>query len=396
MTWLSSIATPGRIGSHERSRADPGPGAGRSRRDGARWAAPPRRAPGGSARSRARRARCARAISSCTSSTVSNPNSVPSRANSVAMRQSAIVVPSGVMTRARRLTRPSRLVALPSFSPHTDVGRNTSARSAASTLNAPTAITKNRAASSASSARVDREVSDDGRRRAALGCRSCPPSRSTPAQARAPARPQAAVKCSRPPSTTTTPGRKPGVSPRSIAPCTLPRRNAERNFTPGIAAKARRRLHHRVRATSASDGRPSTTTIGRRRDRRARQPHFSTAVTGRGAVAVRTHANCVAIAGIAGRVAQHRGDVTGETRWRAGDLDHRHTEARRQPDGCANAGPGASSMRSGPSNTMPRARSRSAMVPPGARARPRRAGRRPVGRRRCRCRARPRRGVPNA
>ena len=43
------------------------------------------------------------------------------------MRQSAIVVPSGVMSRARRITRPSRLVVLPAFSPHTDVGRNTSA-----------------------------------------------------------------------------------------------------------------------------------------------------------------------------------------------------------------------------------------------------------------------------
>ena len=41
----------------------------------------------------------------------------------LSFRQSGIVVPSGVTSRASRTTRPSRLVALPCFSPHTDAGR---------------------------------------------------------------------------------------------------------------------------------------------------------------------------------------------------------------------------------------------------------------------------------
>ncbi len=54
----------------------------------------------------------------------------------------SMVVPSGVISCASRCTRPSRLVLLPDFSPHTVVGRNTSAFAAASAQNAPTATRK--------------------------------------------------------------------------------------------------------------------------------------------------------------------------------------------------------------------------------------------------------------
>ena len=156
----SSAATPGGIGSHVRPVVTPSTcvktiSSGKS-------------AIGSTAPSRARRTRSAstpacagatRAISSWTSSTVSRPKSAPKRAaSSWAMRQSSIVVPSGVMRRAWRITRPSRLVVVPLFSPHTEVGRNTSARAAASSVNAPTATTNFTASSTGAHADAVGEV----------------------------------------------------------------------------------------------------------------------------------------------------------------------------------------------------------------------------------------------
>jgi len=49
------------------------------------------------------------------------------------------------------------------------------------------------------------------------------------------AAPPGGLNLSRPASSDTRPGKKPGTRPESIAPCTLPRRNAERNNTSGTS-----------------------------------------------------------------------------------------------------------------------------------------------------------------
>src|SRR5438309_431894 len=71
--------------------------------------------------------------------------------------------------------------------------------------------------------------------------------------------PHAPLNDSRPLSSDTRPGSTPGAIPMSRAPCTLPRRSAERNRTPGRPASllAADAIDD---ADSESDGRPSTTT----------------------------------------------------------------------------------------------------------------------------------------
>ena len=104
--------------------------------------------------------------------------------------------------------------------------------------------------------------------------RSCPRPRprGSPAR-RVPSRPgscppHASANHSRPASSVTRPGRKPGTSPASIAPCTLPRRSAERKRTSGTSRSAAA-ARIATAADSASDGRPSTTTTGPGRSPRA-------------------------------------------------------------------------------------------------------------------------------
>ncbi len=172
-------------------------------------------------------------------------------------------VPSGVIRRATRCTRPSRLVVLPAFSPHTEVRAGTRRRAPRRRcVNAPTATTNGTASSPARmrmrsgkssfglGAEQDQRA-DAARRPRRRGCRR----RRAPA--RAGTAPHASVKWSRPASSVTRPGRKPGVRPRSSAPRTLPRRSAERNLTFGQRGERGGGLHDRRRptrpATAATD-----------------------------------------------------------------------------------------------------------------------------------------------
>ena len=141
----SSAATPGLIGSHERRSVRPSTcwntiSSGCSAIGSTDAVA---RAAHAASASTPANAGATRAISSCTSSTVSKSKSAPKRsASSAAMRQSSIAVPSGVTLRAdalhpalevRDAARPSR---------PTPVRAGTRRRApAASARNAPTAIT---------------------------------------------------------------------------------------------------------------------------------------------------------------------------------------------------------------------------------------------------------------
>ena len=134
------------------------------------------------------------------------------------MRQSGIAVPSGDTLRATRWTRPSMLVTVPSCSPHVVTGRNTSARRELSVRNVSTAIT-NRAPVIAGggerpvgtvAVRVGAEQhqrADARRRPRPAGCRA----RRVPA--RSGTAPHASSNQSRPSSSVTRPGRKPGREP---------------------------------------------------------------------------------------------------------------------------------------------------------------------------------------
>ena len=242
------------------------------------------RASGSTTPSRARRsntestpasAGATRASSSVTSSTVAKSKSAPSRsASSTAMRQSSIAVPSGATLRPTRCTRPSRFVTLPVFSPQSVQGNATSARLEVPVRNAPTAIIffapamprRARSASGKSATGSEPKIMSTSILPAAAASRM--PCASSPF-ARGTRSPHADSNHSRPASSETRPGRKPGTRPESIAPCTLPRRSAERKRTSGTSRSAPRGAHRdgrrfRERARGRARRRPG------RGDRRAR------------------------------------------------------------------------------------------------------------------------------
>ena len=122
---VSSVAMPGGIGSHDARSVTPSAPWSRSRRGARRSGAPRRRGRGAAASaSTPANAGATRAISSCTSSTRLEVE-VDAEARARARRRSASrpsTCRRGVTSRATRCTRPSRLVVLPAFSPHTVVG----------------------------------------------------------------------------------------------------------------------------------------------------------------------------------------------------------------------------------------------------------------------------------
>ena len=307
----------------------------RSRRGSRRSGAPRRRAPGARGRRRRRRTTGAtRAISSCTSSTVSNPKSTSKRAaSSCAMRQSSIVVPSGVMRRARRSTRPSRLVVLPPFSPHTEVGRNTSARAEASAVNAPTAIT-NGAASRPARMRMRSGKSCSGSAPSSTSARMLPAA----AASRMPAASRPTLAGDGAPLTGVVVAagveRDPtGEEARGepelerAAHVAAPQRGEElhvrerRQRGRGLHDR-RRRLGERL-ATDDHDE-VAVATVERADRLLDRAAARRGAVAGERAGELLRHR-----AGFAGRVAQHRGDVARESAGARGELDHRHAQLDR-------------------------------------------------------------------
>ena len=89
------------------------------------------------------------------------------------MRQSSIAVPSGATLRPTRCTRPSRLVTVPAFSPHSVHGRNTSARCVDSDSNPSTAMIVSTASIAAASESWRRGSRRPDRHRGARAHGSC-------------------------------------------------------------------------------------------------------------------------------------------------------------------------------------------------------------------------------
>ena len=170
-----------------RRRSRRAPSGARSRRGARRSAAPRRRARGAPARRRrlrtpARRARARPARRRRARSRTRRRSATPS---SPAIRQSSIVVPSGVTSCATRCTRPSRFDIVPVFSPHTRRGQeHLGALRRRRATNVPTAITERTRASAAStsarsgtsasrSAPSTTSVSIGAVGGGARGCRAC-------------------------------------------------------------------------------------------------------------------------------------------------------------------------------------------------------------------------------
>ena len=225
---------------------------------------------------------------------------------------------------------------LPLFSPHTEVGRNTSARAAASVGERADRDDELHRVEPGAHADAVGEVflelgAEQHQRVDGAGGGGFEHAGGVEAALRGNA-PHASVYASRPASRVTRPGRKPGVRPRSSAPRTLPRRSAERNFTSGSAGERGGGLHDRRRATRPATGARARRRC-RRRDRRARCTAFSIEPLPDAVPSpASARANCSAIdAGLAGRVAQHRGDVAGEPARARRDLDDRHAELDRGP-----------------------------------------------------------------
>ena len=326
------------------------------------------------------------ASSSVTSSTVARSKSAPSRsASSPAMRQSSIAVPSGATLRPTRCTRPSRLVTLPVFSPHSVQGSTTSARSDVPVRNAPTAMIFFAPAIPRRGEIGVGEVGDGigaedhqhldlaggARLRGSLRVEPRAPGHATP---------HADSNHSRPASSDTRPGRKPGARPESIAPCTLPRRSAERNRTSGTSRSAgagahrdRARLRER-RAAEHHDDRTGTLAARPCRCARARRRRAPRPAT----------------------IATTSGRVLGEPVRDRGEVDERHTQLHR---GAADAQVEHRQLlfEIGTEQHDRRRRDRSRRSRRAARrARPRPAARRRSARRRCRCRSRPSSSAANA
>ena len=162
--------------------------------------------------------------------------------------------------------------------------------STATTNRAPSRPCRARSRSGKSRQRIGAEqdqaadVTPDGRGRA---CRAV--SRPGPSGRAAP---HACSYQARPASRLTRPGSRPGARPMSRAPCTLARRRADRNATPGRPATSTAAAAATCSSGSASDGRPRITTTAA-----ASGPSFSRAsATSRRAASMvgRGHARHVA------------------------------------------------------------------------------------------------------
>ena len=183
--------------------------------------------------------------------------------NSAAIIQSGRAVPGGVTFWRTVLTRPSRLVVVPSTSAAPAAGNTMSTAaddelstvSRAITVRAPfrpreasSRSGKSASGSAPSSTRVSIRPSAAAARMPAV---SRPVSAGTV--------PQASPNQSRPSSSVTRPGRNPGTRPISMAPCTLARRRPDKNFTLGKAATREAAAATVASADSANEPRPSST-----------------------------------------------------------------------------------------------------------------------------------------
>ena len=197
-----------------------------------------------------------------------------------------------------------------------------------------------------------------------MPCVSRPPASRHP-------RPTASSNHSRPASSDTRPGRKPGTRPASIRAV-------------HVAAPQRREEPHV--GTSRARGRAPrhAADVASERDRAPRRP-------GRGGRLARW---AISVEGVgAERLAGHRAsddrDACRTARARTGEIDQRHAELDRGAADAAGAAPATRLRGRGRApRSPPHDRSRRSRRAAG-RARPRRAGRRRSARRRCRCRSRP-------
>ena len=299
---------------------------------------------------------------------------------------------------------------MPRFSPHTAAGRTTSARAVLESVRkrvdgdderrpwpAPggPASRSGKSASGSAPRSTSAWMPAVGRGRAGSRRRRAPGVAGTP--------PQAAANQPRPASSATRPGRNPGAEPdvERAVDVAAPQRRQEAHAGHGSASAAAAATV--ASADSASDGRPSdhddvAVGVGRRRSgssrgrRRARRVARSPTPGWRQR---RERARHGQSRGLAREVAERDVGVAGQPGGRGGDLDQRHAEVDGGPaqpqveDGQLLLEVGAEEH-DGPGAC------RSRRWWPGAgRARPRRAGRRPAGSRRCRCRARPWRAGPD-
>ena len=206
------------------------------------------------------------ANSAHTSSTDVMPRSTPRRsARSTAIIQSGRDVPGEVTFRTTRLTRPSRLVNVPSTSVGPAAGSTTSARatvavakrSTATTVPAPSSALRARSLSGTSASTSAPSRTSTSTSPSAAACRvarvSRPRSAGTPGQACT--NRSAAASVARP-------GSRPGARPMSMAPCTLPLRSSERKRASGRWSWRARAASTTGPAASASEGRPSSTVTG--------------------------------------------------------------------------------------------------------------------------------------
>ena len=196
-------------------------------------------------------------------------------ARSTAMIQSARAVPGGVTFCASGLTRPSRLVKVPSTSVGPAAASTTSACAHGvvdEQVDRDDALDRWRAPRRASigvgevAERVGAEQHERGDATVGRCFEDAARVESTLRRAVAAT---AARSASRPASRLTRPGTRPGARPMSSAPCTLPRRNADKKRTPGTPAASARPRRRRRRRISASDARPRITVTGRRRSKGA-------------------------------------------------------------------------------------------------------------------------------
>ena len=185
------------------------------------------------------------------------------------MRQSSIAVPSGATLRPTRCTRPSRFVTVPAFSPHSVTGRNTSARFVDSGVEAVDRDDRvdrvdARAAASVGVGEVADRVGAEEHEHVDLAVgRGAAGSLGVEARARPAPRPSVGEPVAARVEGRRGPGRKPGARPASSAPCTLPRRSADRKRTSWTARELGRGAHRRpTRPIAASVARPTTTTTG--------------------------------------------------------------------------------------------------------------------------------------
>ncbi len=185
--------------------------------------------------------------------------------------------------------------------------------------------------------------------------------------------PQASSNHSRPASSVTRPGRKPGVRPSSSAPRTLPRRSAERKRTRSPIASSSAAAATVASADSATEGRPRMTTIG---PPALGLSAFGPSLARRSSAAASicgspVTAPPIAFASLWAAVACSPGVmrmVASQYRlspWSRAEMSTSGTPRSSAARFTRSESTGSSSFRSGPSSTMPEACSRSPMVAPG-------------------------------